>query len=36
MVFISVLLPEPLSPTMAKISPLPMSALMPLCTGRAP
>ena len=34
--FMRVLLPEPLSPTIAKISPFSMRALMPLCTGRAP
>ena len=32
----SVLLPEPLSPTTAKISPAPICALMALCTGLLP
>jgi hypothetical protein len=31
-----VLLPEPLSPTMAKISPRSISTRMPLCTGAPP
>ena len=33
-VFNSVLLPEPLSPTIAKISPFSISTLIPLCTAR--
>ena len=31
-----VLLPEPLSPTIAKTSPSPICALMPVCTGCGP
>ena len=35
MVLSSVLLPEPLSPTIAKISPSPICALMPFAPGAA-